>query len=153
MELTIRGGSNPPPGSKVNVKEMYEKILSVCLGSFTGFVSAIVTDKLVDVLILSFIGGVIGWFGGRAARWIDKNCRCYFTKKEIMERLWKQGKKTTILGLIILMVALFMLYTGKLTGSEFALLMPFILVLLRVKDTFLKASDNTTSDINKSTDA
>lgn len=64
------------------MKNMLEKILSVSFGSVTGLVSSIMTGKVMEVIILSFLGGVVGWFGGKAARWIDKKCRCLFKKKD-----------------------------------------------------------------------
>lgn len=52
-------------------------------------------------------------------------------------RLWTDGKKTTIAGLMVLAFALFFLYSGKITAGEFISLMPFVIAMLRVKDTFL----------------
>lgn len=56
--------------------------------------------------------------------------------KEFKKRLFENWK-TTLLGLTILSVAIVTLITGKITGSEFALLLPTILLLFRVKDTVL----------------
>jgi hypothetical protein len=141
-------------------KQMHEKVLSVCFGSVTGLISAIMIDRIIEVLILSFLGGVVGWFGGRVARWLDKKAGCLFKGINItdilMKRLWTEGKKTTIIGLIILICSLIFIAMGKITASEFAMLMPFILILFRVKDTVLgnfgTASIQTT-DITKSKDA
>jgi hypothetical protein len=57
---------------------MFEKVCSVCTGSVTAFVSSLMIDKLLEVIILSFLGGVVGWFGGRAAKWMDKKFGCLF---------------------------------------------------------------------------
>ena len=53
-----------------------------------------------------------------------------------MERLFKNFK-TTFLGLIILAVAIFALCTGRITGDVFTAILPTVLMLFRVKDTFI----------------
>jgi hypothetical protein len=55
------------------------------------------------------------------------------------KRLWTQGKKTTIIGLIVLAVAIYALFAKLITGGEFASILPFVLLLFRVKDTVLSS--------------
>ena len=61
---------------------MHEKVLSILTGFLTGGITTILTDKIIDVLFMSFIGGVVGWFGGKTAKWIDKKCDGLFCKKQ-----------------------------------------------------------------------
>jgi len=60
---------------------MQEKILSISFGSITGCISSIFTDKIIEVLVMTFLGGFLGWFGGKFARWIDKEFSRVFNKK------------------------------------------------------------------------
>ncbi|MEI6122286.1 MAG: hypothetical protein WCQ95_01525 [Bacteroidota bacterium] len=53
-----------------------------------------------------------------------------------MERLVKNWK-TSLIGVIILAGALFSLLTGKIDATGFMLILPTVLIMLRVKDTFL----------------
>jgi hypothetical protein len=82
MELCSAGVRIPCRVQKRKMKNMLEKFLSVSVGSVAGFISTIMTGKVIEVIILSFLGGVVGWFGGKAAKWIDKKCKCLFHKKE-----------------------------------------------------------------------
>jgi len=57
---------------------MNEKITSTGLGSVIGFVGGLTTDKIIEVIILSFIGGLMGAFGHFAFKLI-KN---YYKKRQ-----------------------------------------------------------------------
>ena len=77
-----RGSSILPPGSKKMKNIMHDNILSITLGALTACLSSMMFDKVMEMLILSFIGGIVGWIGGKIARWIDKKCECLFRKKK-----------------------------------------------------------------------
>lgn len=52
-----------------------------------------------------------------------------------------QQYKTTAIGLIILAGSAWFLYNGKITGTEFGLLLPTVLILLGINDKAFK-NDN-----------
>jgi len=56
------------------MKQMYEKILSISFGGIIGFFSGILTDRFVEVILMSLLGGIAGWYGGKIAKWIDVKC-------------------------------------------------------------------------------
>jgi hypothetical protein len=70
----------------MKMKNMLEKILSISLGSITGMVGTVVLNNVLEVLVMGFLAGVVGWFGGKAARWINKKCndclKYFYTKKK-----------------------------------------------------------------------
>jgi len=50
-----------------------------------------------------------------------------------------QNWKTTLLGVIIALLSLALVYFGKATLTEVALILPFVITLIWAKDTILKA--------------
>lgn len=51
-----------------------DTLLSVTFGSCIGFIGSLSTDKIMEVMILSFIGGLIGAAGGTLWRCIKNKC-------------------------------------------------------------------------------
>lgn len=49
---------------------MHEKLTGTVLGSAVGFIGGLTTDKIVEVIVLSLIGGVMGAIGASIWRYI-----------------------------------------------------------------------------------
>lgn len=52
---------------------MHEKLTGTVLGSAVGFIGGLTTDKIVEVIVLSLIGGVMGAIGASVWKWIRNN--------------------------------------------------------------------------------
>ena len=49
---------------------MFEKLLSISSGTAVGLADSLTNNNWMHVVIMSFVGGLIGWFGGQTAHWI-----------------------------------------------------------------------------------
>jgi len=61
---------------------MLGKILSVIFGSSVGFIASLMNDKFFQALVLAFVGGFIGWWGGKFAKYVNEKYRCFFKKNK-----------------------------------------------------------------------
>jgi len=61
-----------------------DQLHGMTLGSCIGFVGGITTDKIVEVVILSFLGGILGAAGGTL--WRHLKCKWPLMKKIIFRK-------------------------------------------------------------------
>lgn len=52
----------------------HDTLLSTTCGCFIGFIGGVTTEKMLEVMILSFIGGLLGAAGGTLWRMIKNKC-------------------------------------------------------------------------------
>lgn len=64
-----------------------DNLLSVTLGSCVGFIGSLTTDKLFEVIVLSFVGGLLGAAGGTL--WRHMKCKWPWLKKRIIKKMSK----------------------------------------------------------------
>lgn len=57
---------------------MHEKAVGMITGSCVGFIGSITTDQLLEVMILSFVGGILGAMGSHVWKWFRNR---YLRKK------------------------------------------------------------------------
>lgn len=53
---------------------MHERTLGIIYGTSIGFIGGISTDKIIEVIVLSLLGGFLGAVGGTLWRVVKKAC-------------------------------------------------------------------------------